>query len=55
MWFAASGAIGRITPNGKVTLFPTDFCPNVSTCDLVAGPDGSLFVFNQPLAKVVDD
>ncbi len=38
MWFAAIGAIGKITLDGKVTLFPgtEDVCPNVSTCDLVA-------------------
>ncbi len=43
MWFAASGAIGRITLSGKVTLFSTNFCPDVSLCDLTEGPDGNLW------------
>lgn len=43
MWFAAIGAIGRITRGGQVTLFPADMCPNVSMCALAAGPDGNLW------------
>jgi streptogramin lyase len=41
VWFAASGArLGRISPQGNVTYFPT---PGLYPADLVTGSDGSLW------------
>lgn len=43
IWFSANGAIGRVARDGKMALFPTDMCPNVSLCDLTAGSDNNLW------------
>jgi streptogramin lyase len=43
VWFTdpANGAVGRITPAGQVTEFPT---PTFRPADITAGPDGNLWV-----------
>jgi streptogramin lyase len=40
LWFTQNRAIGRITPAGQVTEFPT---PTFDAADITAGPDGNLW------------
>lgn len=43
LWFTngfAAGGIGRITPNGKITVYPSGDVPDAS---ITAGPDGALW------------
>jgi streptogramin lyase len=64
LWFAedglvegGAGAIGRITPSGKVTEFvlPTPAGFNSGAFDIAAGPDGNLwFTWSEQVATEVD-
>jgi streptogramin lyase len=40
LWFTENRAIGRITPAGQVTEFPT---PTFDAAEITAGPDGNLW------------
>jgi len=52
LWFVETqgGRIGRITPDGDVTEFPTGL---LGTADITTGPDGNLwFTHNQGVARM---
>lgn len=46
LWFtvpSGTGGIGRITPEGAITLFTIGLTPNAKAIGIAAGPDGSLW------------
>jgi|GEM_PF-1796234 len=54
VWFTGSGALGRITANGSVTLFPLSDQSGLSlqAGHVTTGPDGALWVTTQSLGMV---
>jgi streptogramin lyase len=45
MWFGNVDTVGRVTPSGTVSLFPT--APQMQVGDIIAGPDGNLWYVGQ--------
>lgn len=43
LWFADDSNIGRVTPKGVVTLFPTDPKYYTDAQEIIVGPDGDLW------------
>ncbi|MGC2635234.1 MAG: hypothetical protein WA215_13620 [Candidatus Cybelea sp.] len=52
LWFADDSNIGRVTPKGVVTLFPTDPKYYTEAQEIIVGPDGDLW-YSSPNSVLV--
>jgi streptogramin lyase len=50
-WFAYGRDVGRVTPSGTVSLFPSQ--PGIYVSDVLSGPDGSIWFCGDGLQNVV--
>lgn len=53
LWFAETGAIGRITPDGQLTEFSTGLTPGSVASDITSGPDGNLWFTDRGTTKAI--